>query len=456
MKLHILGICGTFMGGLALLARELGAQVSGSDRGVYPPMSEQLAAAGITVTEGFDAAQLDTVMDEVVVGNAMTRGNPCVERLLDEKRALISGPAWLERHVLRGRTVLAVAGTHGKTSTASMLAFILERAGLRPGFLIGGVPSNFGVCARLGSGRMFVVEADEYDTAFFDKRSKFVHYRADVLVVNNLEFDHADIFRDLDDIRRQFHHAVRLVPRAGTVVALHDDDDVEQLLQMGCYSHVQRFGAGPAAPWSLQLRSPDARCFDVLHTGQLVGSVSWPLIGRHNALNALAAVCAAAAVGVEPRVACDALAAFLPPRRRLERFAEISGITLYDDFAHHPTAIAATLAALRSAVGEAPIVAVLDPASNTMRRGVHRDTLGPSLGLAQRVLLHDPDGTIPGLEVAREHLRGCGIAASIHDGVDDIVEVLARTLRGDEHVLIMSNAGFGGIHHRLEEVLRNR
>ena len=447
-RVHILGICGTFMGGLALLARELGMTVSGADQGIYPPMSEQLATAGIDLVEGYQAAQLDEPLDEVVVGNAMTRGNPVVERLLDEKRQLLCGPQWLYRHVLAGRRVLAVAGTHGKTTTASMLTWMLEHAGRHPGFLIGGVPLNFGISARLGTGP-FVVEADEYDSAFFDKRSKFVHYRPDVLVLNNLEFDHADIFRDLTDIKRQFHHLVRILPARGHVLAAAGDPALDELLAMGCWTPLQRFGIG-AGEWQARLDTPDARRFTVRDPQGTEHGVQWSLIGRHNVMNALAAIAAAHAEGVSPLQACDALATFEAPRRRLELRGTVRGVHVYDDFAHHPTAVRATLEALRAAVGEERIVAVLDPASNTMRMGVHRDTLAPSLDAADRVLLHRP----PRIEFPLECVAGAVKApVSVHESVDAIVDALVAEVRSGDHVLIMSNGGFGGIHGKLAAAL---
>jgi UDP-N-acetylmuramate: L-alanyl-gamma-D-glutamyl-meso-diaminopimelate ligase len=448
VKIHVLGIGGTFMGGLALLARSLGHEVSGADQGVYPPMSEQLEAAGIVVTEGFDARQLDARHDVVVVGNAMTRGNPLVERLLDDKRPLVSGPQWLYRHVLAERRVLAVAGTHGKTTTSSMLAWILEHAGLDPGFLIGGVPRNFGVAARLGSGP-FVVEADEYDSAFFDKRSKFVHYRPDVLLINNLEFDHADIFRDLADVTRQFHHVVRTVPRLGHVLAPDGEPAVDALLEMGCWSRLQRFGEDGAG-WRVRLERPDGRALTLTPPDAESVPLSWDLIGRHNALNALAATAAAHTVGVPPGTAATALASFQSPRRRLELRARVRGVAIYDDFAHHPTAITATLEALRAAVGDARIVAVLDPASNTMRMGVHRDTLAPALRCADRVLLH----RAPRLAFDLAAVAAAAEApATVHDAVDDLVATLCTEARPGDHVLIMSNGSFGGIHDRLAAAL---
>jgi len=449
-QIHILGICGTFMGGVALLARELGLSVSGADQGIYPPMSEQLAGAGIALTQGYQASQLDAAVDEVVVGNAMTRANPVVERLLDEKRALISGPQWLYRHVLAERWVLAVAGTHGKTTTASVLAWILEHAGQDPGFLIGGVPLNFGVSARLGSGP-FVVEADEYDSAFFDKRSKFVHYRPDVLVLNNLEFDHADIFRDLADVTRQFHHLVRTVPARGAIIAASDDSALDALLDMGCWTPVMRFGID-SGDWQVRLDAANASRFTVRDPAGVPHAVNWPLIGRHNAMNALAAVAAAHAAGVDAATACSALRTFRPPRRRLELRATVRGARIYDDFAHHPTAVRATLEALRAAVGDARIIAVLDPASNTMRMGVHRDTLAPALAAADRVLLH----RAPDMGFELETVAAAVAApTTVHDSVRGIIDSLAAEVGSGDHVLIMSNGGFGGIHLKLAQALES-
>ena len=448
---HILGVCGTFMGGIALLARELGHRVSGADQGIYPPMSDQLADAGITLCEGFDAGQLDLPYDELVVGNAMTRGIAVIERLLDERRELVSGPDWLARHVLRGRTVLAVAGTHGKTTTASILAWILEHAGLSPGFLIGGVPRNFNLSARLGHGP-FVVEADEYDTAFFDKRSKFVHYRPHVLVLNNLEFDHADIFRDLTDVQRQFHHLVRTMPRTGAILAAAADPQLDALLEMGCWTPLTRFGE-EQGDWRIRIDRPDAGAFSVLTPHGEQHAAQWALIGRHNALNALGAIAAAHAVGVDAASACAALARFEAPRRRLELRARIGGVCVYDDFAHHPTAVRATLEALRAAVGDARIIAVLDPASNTMRMGVHRDTLAPALAGADRVLLHRPARMSFALEAVAAQVRA---AATVHQSVDEIVAQLCAEARPGDHLLVMSNGGFGGIHARLVAALEAR
>lgn len=456
MHTHILGICGTFMGGLAQLARELGHSVSGSDKGIYPPMSEQLERSGIALTQGFEAEQLDAIdadhRHEILVGNALTRGHSVVERLLAEKRELLSGPQWLYQNVLAHRQVLAVAGTHGKTTTSSMLAWILQHAGLDPGFLIGGVPGNFGISARLGSGP-FVLEADEYDSAFFDKRSKFVHYRPDVLILNNLEFDHADIFRDLADIQRQFHHLIRTVPEQGRIIACAPDAALDAVLQMGCWSQLQRFGAqqhNDETHWQIALESADAATFSVRAPDGETHRISWNLIGRHNAMNALAAISAAACVGVALPDACSALEQFVSPRRRLELRATINGVRIYDDFAHHPTAVHATLSALRAAVGNARIIAVLDPASNTMRMGVHRDTLAPALSDADRVLLHRPAGLdFPLQEIATQ----VSAVTTVHDTVDDIVRTLCDEQANGDYVLIMSNGAFGGIHERLSKAL---
>ena len=453
------------MGGLAQLARELGHCVSGSDQGVYPPMSEQLERSGIVLTQGFSAEQLDAIdaATQVIVGNALTRGHPVIERLLSEKRALISGPHWLYQHVLAKRQVLAVAGTHGKTTTSSMLAWILHHAGLDPGFLIGGVPGNFGISARLGTGP-FVIEADEYDSAFFDKRSKFVHYRPDVLVLNNLEFDHADIFRDLNDIQRQFHHLLRTVAHNGQVLACSPDIALDEVLHMGCWSNLQRYGArvGSAQQrgsdastedepqWQVSFDTDDASRFTVHAPDGEVGAVQWQLIGQHNAMNALAAVSAAVCIGVPLSTACEALISFQSPRRRLELRALIDGVRIFDDFAHHPTAVGATLKALRAKVGEARIVAVLDPASNTMRMGVHRDTLAPALHDADRVLLHQPNGLQFALQDVAAEVRA---PTTVHDSVADIVSHLCAELLPGDYVLIMSNGGFGGIHGLLATTL---
>jgi UDP-N-acetylmuramate: L-alanyl-gamma-D-glutamyl-meso-diaminopimelate ligase len=444
MHLHILGICGTFMGGLALLARGLGHRVTGSDANVYPPMSTQLQDAGIDLKEGYEAVHLQPAPDLVVVGNAMKRGMPAVEYMLDAGLRYVSGPQWLGEHLLQERHVLAVAGTHGKTTTASMLAWLLDDAGLDPGFLIGGVPLDFGQSARLGGGRFFVVEADEYDTAFFDKRSKFVHYRPRTLVMNNLEFDHADIFDDLAMIQRQFHHLVRTVPGAGLIVHPRGEPALDEVLAMGCWTPIQTTGEG--GDWAALLEADDGSAFRVLHQGREVGSVIWPHLGAHNVQNALSAIAAAAHVGVEPARSCAALGRFRGVRRRMELRGEVGGVRVYDDFAHHPTAIATTLQGLRRRVGSERILAVLEPRSNTMRMGVHRDALADALEAADQVFVYVP----PALEWdAAAALSGLGGRVAVHPSIDAIVEVLATASAAGDHVLIMSNGGFGGIHERL-------
>ncbi|MEJ2059113.1 MAG: UDP-N-acetylmuramate:L-alanyl-gamma-D-glutamyl-meso-diaminopimelate ligase [Gammaproteobacteria bacterium] len=450
MHIHILGICGTFMGGIALLAREAGHEVSGSDANVYPPMSTQLETQGIRLQEGFDPAHLEPVPDAVVVGNVMSRGNPMVEAVLNRSLPYTSGPQWLYEQVLRDRWVLAVAGTHGKTTTSSMLAWILDYAGLEPGFLIGGVPENFGVSARLGGSRFFVVEADEYDTAFFDKRSKFVHYRPRTLVMNNLEFDHADIFPDLAAIQRQFHHLVRMVPGEGLIVRPAQDPHLDEVLAMGCWTPVERFSLDGAADFEVRLTAPDGSGFELRVGGERVGETNWDLLGAHNVSNALAAIAAARHVGVPPAVALEALARFRNVKRRLELYAEVDGVRVYDDFAHHPTAIRATLGALRAKVGQGRILAILEPRSNTMRLGVHAGQLSDALSGADRVFVFRPADLQWDLAAAVAPL---GERVDVEDDLDRLLEaVLARVQRGD-HILIMSNGGFGGLHGRLAKAL---
>jgi UDP-N-acetylmuramate: L-alanyl-gamma-D-glutamyl-meso-diaminopimelate ligase len=449
LHVHILGICGTFMGGLALLARGLGHRVTGSDAKAYPPMSDVLLEQGIDVTAGYAAEHFDPAPDCVVVGNALTRGNPGVEYLLEHEIPYTSGPSFLYQHVLRGRHVLAVAGTHGKTTTSSMLAWILECAGMSPGFLVGGVPENFGVSARLGDkvNGPFVVEGDEYDSAFFDKRSKFVHYHPQTLIVNNLEFDHADIFDDLDDIKRQFHHLVRTLPGSGRIIRPGSDANVDDVLSMGCWTPVESFGVGEG-DWSGRLIDGDGGRFEGHHQGARAGQVNWPLIGRHNVCNAIAAIAAANHAGVAAETACRALESFRNVKRRLELRGRVRDVAVYDDFAHHPSAIRATIEALRARVGEARIIAVLEPASNSMRLGVYRQTLGPSLGGADKVWLLRPADLRWDISRAVEDLD-----ARICDDVGTIVaEVRAAAAPGD-HVLIMSNSSFGGIHARLIDAL---
>ena len=392
MHVHILGVAGTFMGGIAAIAKAAGFRVTGSDLNVYPPMSTQLQELGIDFVQGYGSDQLDLRPDIVVVGNALSRGSPVVEALLDRGLAYTSGPQWLAEHVLKGRHVLAVAGTHGKTTTSSMLAWILEHAGLEPGFLIGGVPSNFDATARLGAAPYFVIEADEYDTAFFDKRAKFVHYRPRTAILNNLEYDHADIYPDVASIRRQFNQLLRTVPSTGRLVVNGADAELATTLEMGCWTPRETFGAAGAADWSAHDDAGESSDFTVLHRGSSVARVRWTLLGKHNVLNALAAIAAAAHVGVAPEQAAQALGEFRGVKRRMEIRGVVGGVTVYDDFAHHPTAIETTLAGLRARVGAARIVAVLEPRSNTMKLGVHREQLAPALALADRAwFLHTAD-----------------------------------------------------------------
>src|SRR3954466_15854506 len=387
MHIHILGICGTFMGGIAVLARQAGHRVTGCDANVYPPMSTQLQAQGIQLIEGFDSSQIDLKPDLFVVGNVVSRGNPLMEQILNRGLAFASGPQWLYENILRGKWVLAVAGTHGKTTTTSMLAWILEHAGLNPGFLIGGVPLNFGVSARITDGSFFVIEADEYDTAFFDKRSKFVHYRPRVAVLNNLEFDHADIFPDLGAIETQFHHLVRTVPAPGCVIVNAREESLQRVLDRGCWSAVQRFGARREEPGALRARG-EPHAFDVLRGSLKIGRVEWSLLGEHNQLNALAAIAAAEHVGVSPEVSAAALASFQNVRRRLELRGEAGGVKVYDDFAHHPTAMRTTIDGLRRKVGSARILAVFEPRSNTMKLGAMKAQLPWALEEADLSFCH--------------------------------------------------------------------
>jgi len=444
MHIHILGICGTFMGGIAALAREGGHRVTGCDAGVYPPMSDQLRALGIELIEGWSADQLKLAPDLFVVGNVVSRGNELMEAILDAGLPYTSGPQWLAENVLQGRHVLAVAGTHGKTSTTSMLAWVLEQAGLKPGFLVGGVPQNFGVSARLGEGKTFVIEADEYDTAFFDKRSKFVHYRPRTAVLNNLEFDHADIFPDLGAIETQFHHLVRTVPAAGRLVVNAREESLQRVLARGCWSEVVRFGARKETPGALRARG-EPHVFDVLRGSLKIAHVEWPLLGEHNQLNALAAIAAAEHVGVAPEVAAKALASFQNVRRRMELRGESGGVKVYDDFAHHPTAIRTTVNGLRRKVGLDRILAVLEPRSNTMKLGTMKAQLPWSLEEADLSFCYQ--GNL-GWD-AREALAPMGDKAIVCDTIDALVTAVRRTAKPGDHVLCMSNGGFGGVHDKL-------
>jgi len=445
MHIHILGICGTFMGGLAALAREAGHQVTGCDAGVYPPMSDQLRALGIELIEGFGPEQLALAPDVFVIGNVVTRGNPLMEAILDAGANYTSGPQWLAEHVLQGRHVLAVAGTHGKTTTTAMLAWVLDQAGLQPGFLVGGVPLNFGVSARLGTGKHFVIEADEYDTAQCDKRRKVVHYRPRTAILNNLEHDHADIFPDLAAIETQFHHLVRTVPGSGRLLVNARDDALKRVLTRGCWSEVQRFGTKREEPGGLCARG-DPQSFDVLRGSLKLGHVHWALLGEHNQMNALAAIGAAEHVGVPADMACAALATFENVRRRLELRGEAAGVKVYDDFAHHPTAMRTTVDGLRRKLGlDARILAVFEPRSNTMKLGTMKAQLPWCLEEADlSFCLQGNYGWN-----AADALAPLGKSAVVADSVDKLVAAIVQAARPGDHVLCMSNGGFGGIHDKL-------
>jgi len=444
MKVHILGICGTFMGGIAALAREAGYEVSGSDLNVYPPMSDQLRALGIHLIEGWEPEQLDGDVDQIVVGNALSRGKPVVEAMLNRRLTYTSGPQWLAEHILQDKVVIAVAGTHGKTTTSSMVAHILDQAGLQPGFLIGGVPGNFAVSARLGGGRYFVVEADEYDSAFFDKRAKFVHYRPWVAVLNNLEYDHADIYPDLESIRRQFHHLIRTVPADGKLI-VRAQPSLQQTLALGAFTPVEYFGE-PGAAWSMQNESPDWSVFTVHHEGQRA-TVRWSLFGAHNADNAVAAIAACHAVGVSIDVAVGALATFKNTRRRLEIRAQGRGITLWDDFAHHPTAYHATIQALRQKIAPGErIVAIVEPRSATQKRGVHQHEWAQALADVDELWVYRPEGLQWNVEQA---LSALGPRVRVVDHTDQIVQALAQRGQAGDHWLVMSNGGFNGLYTSL-------
>lgn len=456
MHTHILGICGTFMGGLAILARECGHTVTGSDQNVYPPMSTQLQNAGIALTEGYDAAQLSPRPDVVVVGNALSRGNAAVEHVLNEQMPYISGPQWLAEHVLAGKWVIGVAGTHGKTTTTSMVAWILEHAGLEPGFLVGGVPKNFGISARLGGGKFFVVEADEYDSAFFDKRSKFVHYHPKTVILNNLEFDHGDIFENLDAIKKQFHHLVRTIPGNGLVIHPLVETNITDTLRKGCWTPVETTGIGAeGGEWTAELLKADGSDFRVRRHGKPVGEVRWSSAGEHNVRNALAAIAAAVHVGVDTETAIEALCNFEGVKRRLDLLGEVGGVSVYDDFAHHPTAIAVTLAGMRKRVDESGrggrILLAIEPRSNTMRMGLHREQLAPSTAEADAVFWYQP----PGLDWALDDVIAASRApAQVVDDIDTLADTLAAAAKPGDAILIMSNGGFGGIHQKVLARLR--
>jgi UDP-N-acetylmuramate: L-alanyl-gamma-D-glutamyl-meso-diaminopimelate ligase len=451
MHIHILGACGTFMGGLALLARHAGHKVTGQDRQTYPPMSNQLAAAGIELHEGYDSAQLDPAPDLVLVGNALSRGNAAVEQVLNSGIPYTSGPRWLGENYLRGKPVIAVAGTHGKTTTSSMLAWILEHDGHAPGFLIGGVPVDFGQSARDGSG-FFVVEADEYDTAFFDKRAKFVHYRPSIAVLNNLEFDHADIYEDVKAIQTQFHHFVRTIPGKGTIISNGRDARLEAVLERGCWSRLERFSEDEGMDWQVSLIKPDGSELEFFHGGRSVGTLRWSHGGRHNALNACAALAASAAAGVDPGTALDALELFRGVKRRMELIGRFDDIQVYDDFAHHPTAIRLTLEGLRRRVGNARVLVALEPRSNTMRAGVHIAELGPALMAADRIWLLAGEGIDWDPQEALAPLDGRG---RVVIRSDDLLAQMLDAVRPGDHVVFMSNGGFDTVPLRFSQALED-
>lgn len=461
MHIHILGICGTFMAGIAAIAQAAGHRVTGSDANVYPPMSTQLAQLGIVLTQGYDPQQLDPAPDLVIIGNALSRGNPAVEFVLNKNIRYTSGPQWLAEQVLTDRWVLAVSGTHGKTTTSSMLAWILEYAGLAPGFLIGGIPQNFDSSARLGESPFFVIEADEYDTAFFDKRSKFVHYRPRTLIINNLEYDHADIFPDLAAIQRQFHHLLRIVPADGLVLSPEQTPAVSHTLAMGCWSERQSYGQH----WQVKMLSADGSAFALYYTPSAntqhdnndptkkVGELHWALNGQHNVDNAVMAIAAARHAGVPVTVALEALSKFKAPKRRMELKAQIAEINVYDDFAHHPTAIDMTLQGLRNKVGRQRILAVLEPRSNTMRMGVHQAALPDALAAADQVFLFEPADANWSLQSLVQALSP---KASLSHDIDQLVSLLTEQAQQGDNIVMMSNGGFGGIHDKLIAALKQK
>ncbi len=458
MHIHVLGICGTFMGGIAVLAKQAGHRVTGCDANVYPPMSTQLETQGIELIEGFSPEQVKLNPDIYVIGNVVSRGNPLMEEILNQGLPYISGPQWLAENVLQGKWVLAVAGTHGKTTTSSMLAWILEYAGLAPGFLIGGVPENFAVSARLPQtpkqdaksiSPFFVIEADEYDTAFFDKRSKFVHYRPRTAILNNLEFDHADIFEDLAAIEKQFHHLVRTVPQNGLVVSNGKEDSLKRVIDKGCWSTVEQFGTD--ADWQAKNAAGDGR-FDVYFKGERQAHVSWEMLGEHNRMNALASIAAARHVGVAPCIAIEALSEFKNVKRRMETKGVVNNITVYDDFAHHPTAIETTVAGLRAKVGAARILAVLEPRSNTMKLGVMKDALPASLKDADLVFCY---GANLGWD-ATEALKPIANKAKTFDDLTMLVNAISAAAKSGDHILVMSNGGFGGVHQKIIDSLAEK
>jgi len=452
MHIHILGICGTFMAGVAAIARAAGHRVTGADQGVYPPMSDQLAALGIDVIEGYAREQLELAPDVVVVGNVMTRGVPVVEEMLNSGIAYASGPEWLAREVLRSQRVIGVAGTHGKTTTTSLLAHILERAGMNPGFLIGGIPRDFDVSARLGGGSVFVIEADEYDTAFFDKRAKFLHYRPEIQTINNLEFDHADIYPDLAAIQNQFHQLVRVLPARGRLIVPAADSAIREVLDRGCWTPTDTFASDPAdtADWTGRCGADGV--FELFHGGESQGQRRWMMSGAYNAENAVAALLAARAAGVATATALDAIGDFRGVKRRLEQRGVFGGVALYDDFAHHPTAIGRTISGIRQEMSSGRLVIVLEPRSNTMKLGIHEQALGAALEGADRVWVYRP----PGLTWDIAGALGRPQAVSVCDGTDDIVRDATDYVEPGDRIVVMSNGGFDNLHTRLEAALQQR
>jgi UDP-N-acetylmuramate: L-alanyl-gamma-D-glutamyl-meso-diaminopimelate ligase len=438
------------MGGLALIARELGYRVTGSDQNVYPPMSTQLEQQGIELMSGYRPENLDCKPDLVVIGNALSRGNPEVEAVLNRGLKYVSGPQWLAEHVLAERWVLGVAGTHGKTTTTSMLSWILEYQGFKPGFLIGGIPLNFGISARLGESSFFVIEADEYDCAFFDKRSKFVHYRPRTAILNNLEYDHADIFPDLDAIKKQFHHLLRTVPGEGLVIAPEADANIADVLEMGCWTPIEKTSIEGRSAWNAELINPDGTRFKVSYAGTEQGEVIWSLTGHHNVGNALSAIAAARHIGITPKDAIAALGEFKNVKRRMEVLAKIDGVTIYDDFAHHPTAIKTTLEGLRKQVGSERIIAIVEPRSNTMRMGIHTESLAKSLVEADQAILFQPENLGWDLSGLKNYAGNIEICKTL----DEIIAKLKLEARYGGHFVLMSNGSFGGIYTRLQQELR--
>ena len=449
MHIHILGICGTFMGGLAQIAKALGHEVTGSDQNMYPPMSDELVKLNIDVMHGYEPEHLQPQPDLVLVGNTLSRGNPAIEYMLNQRLSFMSGPEWLYREVLQKKHVLAVAGTHGKTTTASILSWILEYAGLNPSFLIGGVVENFGKSASYTNSEYFVIEADEYDTAFFDKRSKFLHYHPDTLVINNIEYDHADIFHDLAAIRREFHNLVRILPGTAKIIYPIDDQDIEKVLKQGYWTTLETFG-GKDAGWSMSGENCDYRDFSIIYNGKIVGKVSWTAIGEHNAFNALAAIIAAKNVGISVEIACEALSEFKSVKRRLECIFDSNDIRVYDDFAHHPTAIKKSLHAIKSHATNGRVIAIMEPRSNTMRMGVHAETLSAAFADADRVFLYQSKDLKWNIS---NHMNELGSRCQVFEDVDRIVELVGNEAQPRDYIVIMSNGAFGGIYKKLIERL---